>query len=311
MIAVQDFDLNLLPIAVAVATTRSVTRAAQQLGMSQSAVSTALARLRGSMRDPLFVRTGRGMEPTPRAEALVAAAQDILMRVRDDLLRSDTFEAASSDATVAFALTDIGDMVILPRIFSALRAEAPRMKVNSVSAPPAQIESGLEAGSIDLGVGFFPDLNKRNYYQQRLYTNSFVCLLRADHPIEGRRLTLKQFLALDHAVVQAEGRSLEFFEQVLSRRRIRRNIVLRTPHITSIPFVIAQSDLVVTVPLPVATSFVRLANIKMIRPPIPVPRLEIRQYWHRKFHDDARNRWLRALVARLFVTARAEWERLP
>jgi len=311
VIAVQDFDLNLLPIAVAVATTRSVTRAAQQLGMSQSAVSTALARLRGSMRDPLFVRTGRGMEPTPRAEALVAAAQDILMRVRDDLLRSDTFEAASSDATVAFALTDIGDMVILPRIFSALRAEAPRMKVNSVSAPPAQIESGLEAGSIDLGVGFFPDLNKRNYYQQRLYTNSFVCLLRADHPIEGRRLTLKQFLALDHAVVQAEGRSLEFFEQVLSRRRIRRNIVLRTPHITSIPFVIAQSDLVVTVPLPVATSFVRLANIKMIRPPIPVPRLEIRQYWHRKFHDDARNRWLRALVARLFVTARAEWERLP
>jgi DNA-binding transcriptional LysR family regulator len=308
---VQDFDLNLLPIAVAVAKTRSVTRAAQQLGMSQSAVSTALARLRGSMRDPLFVRTGRGMEPTPRAEALVSAAQDILMRVRDDLLRSDTFEAASSDATMAFALTDIGDMVILPRIFSALRAEAPRMKVTSFSAPPAQIESGLEAGSIDLGVGFFPDLNKRNYYQQRLYTNSFVCLLRADHPIEGHRLTLKQFLALDHAVVQAEGRSLEFFEQVLSRRRIRRNIVLRTPHITSIPFVIAQSDLVVTVPLPVATSFVRLANIKMIRPPIPVPRLEIRQYWHRKFHDDARNRWLRALVARLFVTARAEWERLP
>jgi DNA-binding transcriptional LysR family regulator len=303
--------LNLLPIAVAVAKTRSVTRAAQQLGMSQSAVSTALARLRGSMRDPLFVRTGRGMEPTPRAEALVNAAQDILMRVRDDLLRSDTFDAASSDATLAFALTDIGDMVILPRIFSALRAEAPRMKVTSFSAPPAQIESGLEAGSIDLGVGFFPDLNKRNYYQQRLYTNSFVCLLRADHPIEGHRLTLKQFLALDHAVVQAEGRSLEFFEQVLSRRRIRRNIVLRTPHITSIPFVIAQSDLVVTVPLPVATSFVRLANIKMIRPPIPVPRLEIRQYWHRKFHDDARNRWLRALVARLFVTARAEWERLP
>lgn len=311
MVAVQDFDLNLLPIAVAVAKTRSVTRAAQQLGMSQSAVSTALARLRGSMRDPLFVRTGRGMEPTPRAEALVNAAQDILMRVRDDLLRSDTFDAASSDATLAFALTDIGDMVILPRIFSALRAEAPRMKVTSFSAPPAQIESGLEAGSIDLGVGFFPDLNKRNYYQQRLYTNSFVCLLRADHPIEGHRLTLKQFLALDHAVVQAEGRSLEFFEQVLSRRRIRRNIVLRTPHITSIPFVIAQSDLVVTVPLPVATSFVRLANIKMIRPPIPVPRLEIRQYWHRKFHDDARNRWLRALVARLFVTARAEWERLP
>jgi DNA-binding transcriptional LysR family regulator len=308
---VQDFDLNLLPIAVAVATTRSVTRAAQQLGMSQSAVSTALARLRGSMRDPLFVRTGRGMEPTPRAEALVSAAQEILLRVREDLLRADTFDAASSDATVAFALTDIGDMVILPRIFSALRAEAPRLKVNSVSAPPAQIESGLEAGSIDLGVGFFPDLNKRNYYQQRLYTNSFVCLLRADHPIEGRRLTLKQFLALDHAVVQAEGRSLEFFEQVLSRRRIRRNIVLRTPHITSIPFVIATSDLVVTVPLPVATSFVRLANIKMIRPPIPVPRLEIRQYWHRKFHDDARNRWLRALVARLFVTARAEWERLP
>lgn len=307
----QDFDLNLLPIAVAVATTRSVTRAAQQLGMSQSAVSTALARLRGSMRDPLFVRTGRGMEPTPRAEALVSAAQEILLRVREDLLRADTFDAASSDATVAFALTDIGDMVILPRIFSALRAEAPRLKVNSVSAPPAQIESGLEAGSIDLGVGFFPDLNKRNYYQQRLYTNSFVCLLRADHPIEGRRLTLKQFLALDHAVVQAEGRSLEFFEQVLSRRRIRRNIVLRTPHITSIPFVIATSDLVVTVPLPVATSFVRLANIKMIRPPIPVPRLEIRQYWHRKFHDDARNRWLRALVARLFVTARAEWERLP
>jgi DNA-binding transcriptional LysR family regulator len=301
-------DLNLLSVAVAIHEAGSVSAAARQLAMSQPAVSIALNKLRHALGDPLFVRTPRGMEPTPRAVAVVASTKEILARVENEVLAKGEFDPARSTHTFTFALSDIGDMVFLPRLLQALRVEAPRSAVKSVSLSPPEIERGLHLGNIDLAIGFFPDLKGTNFFQQRLFSHTFVCLMRADHPISGHRLTVKQFLALEHAVVRAAGRSQEVFERFLERKRLRRRIVLHTPHFMSIPMVIAKSDLVVTVPLAVGTCFAQSARIKLVRLPFDIPKFDLKQHWHRRYHHDPRNRWIRALVAKLFNDEVDEWK---
>jgi DNA-binding transcriptional LysR family regulator len=304
----QSFDLNLLAVAVAVHDERSVTRAAAKLRRSQPSVSAALNKLRSALADPLFLKTAVGMQPTPRAHRLVAQAREILARVEEKVLADIPFDPESTRFTVSIALSDVGEMVFLPRILDRVRSLAPFATVRSVTAPPAELESQLERGEVDLAVGYFPDLRKSNFVQQRLFNHHFSCLLRADHPIRSERLTLKQFLALEHAVVHAEGRSQEIFERYLAARRIVRKVALETPHFMSLPMIIARSDLVATVPHAIGMYWSRTpTGIRTLLPPFEIPPIELRQHWHRRFQNDARNRWLRRIVRELFSTSTDEW----
>lgn len=304
----KDFDLNLLRVVVALYDARSVSRAAQHLGISQPAVSAALARLRRAFGDPLFVKTAQGMSPTARSHGLASAAREALTRIATDVLSETAFDPATTQDTFTFSLSDVGEMVFLPRILESIQRLAPGAAVRSVTSTPAHLEHGLESGEVDLAVGYFPDLKSSTYFQQRLLTHRFVCLMRADHPIRGNRLTPDQFLDLGHAVVRAEGRSQEIFEKHLARRKIKRRIVLSTPHFMSIPAIIGKTDLVVTLPHAIGLFFSQTgANIKIVEPPLAIPRIELRQHWHRNAHHDPKNRWLRRLVASLFNDANDEW----
>jgi len=305
----KRLDLNLLPIAIVLYEERGVGKAATRLGMSQPAVSSALAKLRKAFDDPLFIRTAHGMEPTPRAQALIAPARDVLTRVERDVLSGMAFNPATTNATFAFALSDVGEMVFLPRIIESLRTLAPLASVRSVSLPPSQLREALEKGEIDLAIGYFPDLEKSNFFQQRLFTHHFCCLMRADHPITGKRLSLKQFLDLKHVAVHAEGRSQELFERYLVRKKFHPKVVLVTPHFMSLPIIIAKSDLVATVPHAIGMFFSKSStNIKTVQLPFPdLPQIVIKQHWHRKSHHDPRSQWLRRLMARLFSPESDEW----
>jgi DNA-binding transcriptional LysR family regulator len=305
----KRLDLNLLPIAVVLYEERGVGKAAARLGMSQPAVSAALARLRAAFDDPLFIRTAHGMAPTPRAQALIAPARDVLARVQRDVLSGMAFNPATTNATFAFALSDVGEMVFLPRILDSLRNLAPLASVRSVSLPPSQLREGLEKGEVDLAIGYFPDLETSNFFQQRLFTHHFCCLMRRDHPITSRRLSLKQFLELKHVAVRAEGRSQELFERFLVRKRLHPKIVLVTPHFMSLPIIIARSDLVATVPHAIGMFFSNSStNIKTVLLPFSdLPQIVVKQHWHRKSHNDPRNQWLRSLMTRLFSPEADEW----
>jgi DNA-binding transcriptional LysR family regulator len=296
----DEFDLNLLPVVLAIAEERSVSRAAERLGWSQPKVSIALNKLRVALDDPLFVRGSHGMAPTPRAEALIAPTRDILLRVKTEVLASAAFDPASTTRRFTFALSDIGEMTFLPKLLAYLQTHAPNATVRSVTLPPEAIAEGLEAGDIDLAVGYFPDLKARNFFQQRLFTHTFISLLNAKHRIKGPRISMDDFLRIGHAVISAEGRSQEIFEQLLTRHRIERRIVLSTPHFMSIPFIIASTDLLVTVPYAVGESFARIANIRLIEPPLEIPNFDLKQHWHRKYHKDAANTWIRGVLAKLF-----------
>ena len=302
-------NLNLLPIALALYDERSVSGAAKALGMSQPAVSMALRKLREHFNDPLFVRTARGVAPTPRAHALIKASRPLVTRLEQDLLAKDTFDATRSARAFTFALFDIGEMVFLPRLIERLRAEAPHGAIRSVSMPPKQVARGLERGDVDLAIGYFPDLVQNSFFQQRLFTARFACLMRAGHPLYARRLSLKAFLDAEHAVVHAEGRSHEVVEKLLARKKIRRQIALHMPHFLSIPMVVSRSDLMATVPRALALYCARLApeQFAVAKPPIDFGSFDVKQHWHRKFHHDPRNRWLRRQVAELFNDATDEW----
>lgn len=303
-------DLNQLWVLAALGRTRHVEQAAQQLGMTQPGVSNALKRMRQQFNDPLFVRTGRGMEPTPRGLQLIATAREILKQYEQQMLGSVEFDPATTDTELRFAMSDIGEMVFLPRILEHLRVNAPHASVRAVNLSPEALAQALEEGGADIALGYFPDFKGANFFQQRLFSHSFVCLLRSNHPSVGSTLSRAQFLSLDHAVVRAEGRSQEVLEAYLQEQGIERRVVLNVPHFMSIPPVIAKSDLIVTVPLAVGTSFAELAPLKLLKPPFNLPRFELRQHWHRRFHQEPRNIWIRSMIAKLFSESQDEWANL-
>jgi DNA-binding transcriptional LysR family regulator len=301
----HDLDLNLLRVLVALHERRSVSAAAIKLHKSQPSVSAALGRLRTFFGDPLFIRSGNRMQPTPRATEIMGPVHEVLSRIGMEIVAAPMFDPAHTHQPVVLALSDVGEVVFLPSLIAELRKSAPQASVRSVSLPPEDVADGLEDGSIDLALGYFPNLKRHNFFQQALFSDSFTCLLRADHPVRSTRLTLPQFLELEHAVVRAESRTEEVIERFLVRRRITRRVVLTTPHFASIPPIVEKSDLIVTVPEPLARYFATVSGgIRCVRPPFDAPRIELKQFWHRKFHSDARNTWLRSLVCRLFQTQR-------
>ena len=304
----RSFDLNLLPVLVRIHDHGSVSAAATHLGMSQSAVSAALAKLRLKYGDPLFHRVGHGMQPTARMRALIDPLREGLLRVDGTFSSEQEFNAKTTEQTFTFAMSDLGEMVFMPKILHRIRQLAPRSCVRSVAASAAQIERGLETGEIDLAVGYFPDLREKSFMEKHLFYHHFVCLLRANHPITASTLTLAQFLSLEHAVVYGAGRTYEIFERFLRSKKIQRRVALETPHFMSIPFVISQSDLIVTVPHAIGM-FVKGVhmNIRIAQPPVRTPRIDLKIHWHRNFQRDAKNKWLRERVADLFTDESDEW----
>ena len=285
--------------------------AARAIGITQPGLSNALRRLRAAYDDPLFVRSPRGMQPTPRAQELIAVARQILELHKTKMLGEPAFVPHSTRTEFHFAMSDIGEMVFLPRIIEHFRVHAPQATVRCSVVAPGELSHALEDGRLDLAVGYFPDLKGGNVFQQKLFTHGFVCLVRAEHPLIGKRLTRKQFLELGHAAVHAEGRSQEVFEQYLRRKRIARRVVLHVPHFMSIPYVIASSDLIVTVPLAVGTAFATaVAHLRLMSTPFDIPHFDLKQHWHRRLHHDPRNRWLRNQIALLFNETTDEWREI-
>jgi DNA-binding transcriptional LysR family regulator len=292
----KKFDLNLLPVAYVLFEKRSVSQAAEQLGMSQPAVSRALKRMREMLRDPLFVKSRRGVEPTPKALALVACAREVLSKVQMGLFSTPEFIPETFDGKFSVSTTEAAEFWLWPDIFSRLRQLAPRATFRLLRLPTSKIVREFENGTVDLSLGFFPSLHGNNLFQQGVLRVRAICLLRADHPIRGKKLSVKQFAGLEHVVVEAIGRNL-MVDHALAEKKIHRKVVLVTPGYACLVPIISNSDLVATVPWGLGK---RLAanspNLRVIEPPISIPPVLVAQYWHRKFHNDLRNQWLRSVV---------------
>lgn len=297
---VGDLDLNLLRAFDAVLHEGSVTAASERLGLSQPALSNALSRLRRLLEDPLFVRTPSGMRPTPFAQRLAAPVRQALDLIQRTFSQQAAFDPRTSQRSFRLQLSDVGEIVFLPALLERLEREAPGVRIDTGQLPQDEVSEALGAGEVDLAVGFLPGLSA-GVASKRLFRDRYVCLVRADHPRIGSRITLAQFLAASHLLVSARGSAHEIVEQTLRNKGLARRIALRVPHFTVVPMILARSDHMVIVPEGLVRAIARFGRFKSLKPPVDIPALDVRVHWHERFGRDPGIAWLRGVLLDLYA----------
>ena len=292
---VQNVDLNLLRVFDAVLHESGVTPAAARLGLTQPAVSNALARLRKVFGDPLFVRTPTGMDATPFARELAEPVRQALALLESALAHGPGFDPASTTRAFRFYMSDLGQIEFLPPLIERVESRAPGVRLEAVALDVEAIGAALASGTLDLAVGFLPALGPP-IQRRALFRDPYVCLMRADHEIKS--LTRKRFLEAAHILVSYRG-GHRVIEEAFERAGIR--VALRVPHFTVAPMVLERTDLVLTLPARVARVYASRGRFKALPPPIPIAQAEVAVYWHERFEGDAGNRWLREQVIELFA----------
>lgn len=298
---VTAVDLNLLVALDALLTERSVTRAGRRIGLSQPAMSAALARLRALFSDPLFIRTRAGMAPTQRALAIASPLQEVLSKVRV-VLATQAFDPAVARAAFQLATGDYGELVILPALHAALARRAPRatLRVKPISDPKEQLAQ-LGEGAVDLMIA--PMLRAGGGVEVAdLFGEDFVCVLRRSHPALRSRLTLKSFSRLRHLLVSPEGQGVALVDHVLSKAALSREIALRIPHFLVAPALVASSDMVATLPRRVIARSSMSDRLKTFKPPFEARTFTMVAAWHARRLEEPAVRWFRDLVVEVAAT---------
>lgn len=297
LIKLATYDLNLLVILDQLLIERSLTRVAQRLNRTQSAISHSLARLRAVFDDPLFVRTGEGLVPTVRAEALAPQVRAVMRQTQSLFLPVRAFDPKRDEATINIVMSDYAQFMVLPPLLQRLSLEAPGVTLRILSGSDA-LEAQLESGEAELGFGVViferPDL-----YQRNLFDEGFKCLVRQDHPHVGDTLTLETFVSLPHVLVTPRGRPGSYVDTALSALGLSRRVMLRIPQYMVVPELVAQTDMVVTLPERVARWGARQQRVKVLEPPLNLPRFSTRLLWHARKQQDPACLYVRQVLSEL------------
>jgi DNA-binding transcriptional LysR family regulator len=305
---IKDLDLNLLRLFDAVWRTRSVSLAAQQLGMSQPAASQGLARLRTILGDALFERSGSGVRPTPRADRLAQGVQSALATIEEALNASQVFEPQRSKRVLRLHLSDIGEARFLPELMQTLQRHAPGMRLEAMPLPHDKIGPALDNGQLDLAIGFLPEVS--DTLHQPLLSDRYVVLLRQGHPVAKRWHQLQKkagaspdathalLAELEFAAVRTHTDTLRILELMHWQNRLR----LTVSHFLSLPGFVRSSDLAVLMPRNFAQGFAQAGELAIIEPDLPLRDFTVSMHWSARFDKDPCLQWLRAATAQLFST---------
>ncbi|HBZ08038.1 LysR family transcriptional regulator [Massilia haematophila] len=295
----KRFDLELLLIFDEIYKTKNVTRAADNLGLPQSTVSLGLGKLREHFNDRLFSRTAKGMEPTPRAGNAIEDVRRAIQAVQHALADQPVFDPAGSTREFRICMTDISEIVLVPRLLNYLREHGPGIRVDiSKISPDSPAE--LADGRVDLAVGFMPHL-EAGFYQQVLFDQHFVCLVANRHPRIGDKLSLEALRREDHVQVRSSGTGHAIVDKTLAREGVERRVVLQLPSFLGVARIVAQTELLAIVPYRYGASMAGSEDIRMLPVPVDLPSFQVKQHWHERYHADASNRWLRQAIADLFT----------
>ncbi len=295
----EDIDLNLLVVFKHLLAERSVSRVAAVLDLTQPAVSNALGRLRKLLGDELFLRTATGMEPTPFAEQLADSVTYALGMIHSALNQRTSFDPATSARSFVIGMTDIGEIYFLPALTQRLRRDAPGVTISTVRNTAVNLRDDLESGKVDLAIGLLPQL-KSGFFQRRLFTQRYVCLMRKGHPLDRPKITLAQFSAAEHLLVVSEGTGHGKVDEVLKRSGVERKVILTVPHFVAIGHILQAADLVATVPERLAQRMTEPFSLVAVPHPARLPEVAINVFWHAKYHKSPANQWLRSIVFELF-----------
>jgi DNA-binding transcriptional LysR family regulator len=296
----REIDLNLLVVFNQLLLDRSVSKSAEKLDLTQPAVSNALKRLRILLKDDLFIRTSRGMLPTPYALHLAEPVFYAMNTLQTAFMQRDSFDPKTSTRNFQLAMTDIGEMYFMPLLMVELLKLAPKVRVSTVRPNSGNLKEDMESGAVDLALGLFPNL-QAGFFQRRLFRNKYVCMFRKGHPLAKSPITLEQFSELDHVGVIAANTGHSEVDGLLDSAGIKRKIRLTVPHFIAVGHILQTTDLISTLPERFAERCESPFGLVTSPHPAKLPDIAINLFWHAKLHRDPANIWLRQLIFDLFA----------
>ncbi|WP_439685610.1 LysR family transcriptional regulator [Cupriavidus oxalaticus] len=289
------YDLNLLPVFLALMEERSVTRAAERLGMTQPALSNALGRLRDMLQDPLFIRERYGMQPTEKAEALAPGIAAAVASLDELVLGQQGFNPTQADRLFTLAPNSYVEFVLVPGIVARLRERAPGIRLRLVPFGADLAETGVTSGATAMVLGRIID-PPDNLVVQPMMEDGLACVLRAGHPQVNKRISAKQYEQLKHVNVLPPGRLRAGLFQALQRHGLRREVAISVTHFLAVPEIVAATDYCATLPGLICRHLARDARLKILAAPVDLGTFPVEMAWHVRYRHDPAHQWLRDLV---------------
>ena len=302
----KNLDLHMLESFDMLLRERSVSRAAERMGLSQSSMSEMLARLRERFGDPLLVRTREGMAATDRSLALVPRVREAIERLHAIVEQETAFNPGTAADRFRITATDYAQLLLMPALTQRLHAQAPGCALDLVTINLRAVELALEAGDVDLAIAYYPEppLALR---RGPLFTDRYVCIARLGHPALGGPLRAEDFAALAHISVSPSG--LSYFAQVvdsaLEALGLVRHVAVTCPHFLLASHLVSQSDLVLALPHRAAVALAAFFPLQVVEIPLQMATVDVSMYWHERCHPSRAQQWLRDQVRSILVGASA------
>ncbi|MFZ6731843.1 LysR family transcriptional regulator [Undibacterium sp. Ji42W] len=304
----RKLDLNLLLVFNALYQQRSVTAAAHELALSPSALSHALARLRTALGDELFVRLDNQMQPTLRADQIAEPISTALAQLSAGLSLRQRFDPATSQRNFVISASDYTAFVILPRLINKLQQVAPNITLRIINTSQKLAIAELAAGNIDFALGYDEERNPLPAGLEEFdwLQDDYVAIARQNHPLIKRKLTLKTYLLARHVVVTPWNESRGVIDYVLDGMALQRKVTIQLPNVLVAPFIIASSNLIMTLPRHAATTLAQTAGITIHTAPFAIPPYTLKVYSHSKYASGDAHLWLRSLMMEV-VEGGGQW----
>jgi DNA-binding transcriptional LysR family regulator len=289
-------DLNLFVVLDSIYTESSLSGAAKRLYVTQPAVSAALSRLRDVFNDPLFVRTGRRMVPTPTTESIIGQVREALALIRTSVDKSYHSEPDKEQKVIRLSMNDHNEYLVIPRLYPILEQQAPNMKLQTVQLNRRDAIKSLSAGQLDFVLDA-PLLSDEQLCHQPLFDDRYVCVVRKDHPIGDSTLSVESYVNLAHVHISSRPSGPGYVDYALEKLNLARRIVVRTQHYLMVPRLVTQTNLAATVP----STFANIPGAKMLELPIELQPQGAHLYWHRSRDADPVIQWLKKILLDILV----------
>ena len=294
------YDLNLLPIFVALMEERSVTRAAERMGMTQPALSNALSRLRLMLQDQLFVRERYGIQPTPIALELSPLIAEALAQLDNAVLGQQVFDPVKAERLFTIAPNGYVEFVLVPAIVARLEKVAPGIKLRLTPYGNDLVETGVVSGTTALVLGRIVD-PPDNLVVQHLMDEGLACAVRTDHPGVGDVMTREQFETMKHVNIVPPGRMRAGLFQALAQQQLKRDVAISVTNFFAAAEMVAVTDYCATLPTLICRQLMHDPRLKVLPAPVDLGSFPVEMAWHVRYRHDPAHRWLRALIGEVIT----------
>lgn len=292
MHSLKTFDLNTLVTLKVLLDEKHVTHAAEQLGLTQSAVSRTLSKLRAQFDDPLLVKSGKHLARTAKADRLYDPLNHILQQIKG-LIEPEAFDPASTTGTIRIATSDYGTHTLLPRLTPLLTSAAPGIRLIAVDWRSSLLTE-LEENNVDLIIGEAKQ-PPPNIFQRRLASDDYICVIRQGHPKQ-QAFSFEDYLSYNHIMVSPSGKGKSDIDHLLEQQGYERNVVVKVPHFFAALEVIASTDFVTLLPRRFVRRYVDQQRFAIVDAPFEIPSFEVSMFWHARMHQDPLHQWFRSFI---------------